>query len=498
MFVLCIIVTACGGQQNNAESSADSSSTLVVDQVAILPTTDPYSLTLTDQWQDVYAMYDPLSLVNNSGQLQNYLADSWKNESPTSWLVTLKKGLKWSDGSPITSADVVFSVQRLLNPATKTIWTAALSYLASATAVGQYSVQITTKTPVANLPRDFGRMAIMPKAAFQKMGATAFFAHPVTSGPYMFESMVPGSSITLKANPTYHGGAPKVQTLVFRQVPDEATRVADVLSGAADIAMAIAPTDIQRVDSSGNAVAVSTASIERIQIDFTIKTDPTLQNPAVREAVYRAIDPSAINQAIYYGKGGLVSGYLSNLTAGYCTGVNKVPYSPNVARQLLSSASYSNGLPINVYGPEPSYLSADDVNLAIIDELDKAGFKATYKPLEKTTFNTMYSQGQLNGLVIQGIANTTGDADQMLRNIDSKRSDPEMQDAGLEELIDSQEADFNQASRDDTICQISKYVTSHYLSMTVMTTPNIAAVNKHVQGFQLSPYLVQLYTGVGI
>lgn len=500
MLAVCVlslggILAACTGPGGGAAQGSSNPGVLTVDQVVMMPSVDPYALTQTDQWEDVYAMYDPLTLTDDKGQLQNILAKDWKNENPLNWVLTLRSGMKWSDGSPITADDVQFSIQRMKDPATKSIWGPAYTYIQSTQVLDDTTIRITTNRPVAELPRDFGRMVMMPKVAFERLGLQGFLKAPVTSGPFLFKSMVPGSSLTLVKNPKYHLGPVKLDKLIFREVPNASTRVADVLSGQADIAMAVSPSDIKQVDSSSNAKIISTESIERIKLEFMMKTDTRLQNEKVREAIIRSIDPKAINDSLFQGTGGLPTGWMNSLTDGYCP-VPVPPYDPAVAKELLKEAGYPNGFPIDMNGQTPSYPLSDQVEPAIADMMSKAGFVVNQIVNESAKDADIYNSGKMKGIRIWGIANTSGGADQMLRNSDINRSSREMVDPTLQSLIEQQQSEFNTDKRRAIVCEINKRVVDANLEMSVLSVPNIAAVSNSVSGFSPSPYLLQRYNTV--
>ena len=496
---LAALLVSCAGPGSSAggegAQSSSSPGVLTVDQIVMMPNADPYALTSTDQWQNVYAMYDPITLTNDEGELENILADEWVNEDPLNWVLTLKDGMQWSDGSPIVAEDVEFSITRMKDPETKSIWGPAYTYIEKTEVLDELSVRITTATPVAELPRDFGRMVLMPKAAFEELGLDAFLKAPVTSGPFMFESMVPGSTLTLVKNPKYHGEEAKLDKLIFREVPNASTRVADVLSGEADIAMTVSPSDMPRVESSGNATVIASESIERIKLEFMMKSDPRLQDPKVREAIVRSIDSKAINESLFAGIGGLPTGWMNQFTEGYCAA--DIPeYDPEAAKQLLTEAGYPDGFEIDLNGSSPSYAIADQVEPAIADMMSESGFNVNLIRNEKGTDAELYANGGLKGMRIWGIANTSGGAGQMLRNSDINRASKEMVDPDLQALIQAQQAEFDTDKRNEIVCEINKHVVGNSLEMSVLSLPNIAAVSNSVSGFAPSPYLLQRYNAV--
>src|SRR3990172_5693439 len=307
---------------------------------------DPHVEFLNSSFHVQYAMFDPLARVNEEGKLTPYLATSWKWESPTSWVFELRKGVKWHDGAPFTSKDVVFSISRILDPATRSIWGRIYSFVERAESIDDYTVRIRTKVPSVAVPQDFGRMAMLPKDQFERIGKDAFFQKPVGTGPFKFVRQVRGEEIVMEANLNYWGGPPKVRTLVFKQVTDEATRVAELLAGTADIVDGIPPADAARVNASGRATVTFAPTVRRILLEFAVLTTPELKDRRVRVAVAHAINGRAINLAIYGGQAGRQTGYLDRFSWGYNQSLKPYIYDPAKSKRLLAEAGFPNGMPL--------------------------------------------------------------------------------------------------------------------------------------------------------
>ncbi len=511
MFAVSLVASACTSTTSSpspAPSSPPSatsapatpsgpSGTLTVAQQAILPRPDPYALTTNMEHSIVLSMYDPLSRVDEKGVLTYYLAKSYQAESDTSWIVTLKQGVKWSDGSEFTADDVVFTINRMKDPNTKTIWTAVYSYIASAEAVDKYTVRIKTTRKVVNLPQDYGRMSMMPKAAFEKMGADAFFAKPVTSGPFKFVEMVPGARIVLEANMDYHLGAPKLKGLVFKQVPDAATRVAEAVTAASDIVFDIPPTQIASINSSGKADVVAKPGVGRMIIEFALATTPELRDIRVREAVFLAIDADAINKAIYNGAGGAQTGWLDRHTFGQNKELKAHGHNLARAKSLLAAA-YPNGLKMPFTIRTPDGLQTEDAALAMNEMLKAVGFQTEFVTLEAAAFTKQRNDGLMKGLYLQGSRNSTGDPDQVFRSYDPKREDKYIKDAALEKLIDLQASEPDPVKRAVLIGNVDKYIHDNFLGYNVLTWPGVEAVNKRVSGYIPSPFEVRWFHTISV
>ena len=481
-----------------SEGASGPSGTLTIAQQAILPRPDPYALTTNMEHSIVLSMYDPLSRVDEEGNLTYFLAESYEPEGDDAWLVHLKPGVKWSDGTEFTAEDVVFTINRMKDPETGTIWTAVYSYIDSAEVVDDYTVRINTTRKVVNLPQDYGRMSMMPKAAFESMGADAFFAAPVTSGPFKFVSMVPGERIELEANPDYHLGAPKVQNLVFKQVPDAATRVAEAVTGASDIVYDIPPTEIDNINNSGVAEVLAFPGVGRIVLEFAIATTPELEDPRVREAAFLAIDADGINQAIYNGAGGAQTGWMDRHTFGQNKDLVSHGYDPERAKQLLAEAGYPNGLPMPFTIRTPDGLLTEDVALVINENLKAVGFQTDFKTLEANEFTQLRNDSGLKGLFLQGSRNSTGDPDQILRSYDPARESKYIFDDELTALINAQASEADPAIREGLVAETDKYIHDNFIGYNVLTWPGIESVNKRVSGYVPSPFEVRWFLNAAV
>ena len=473
--------------------------TLTVTQQAILPRPDAYALTQNIEFSIQYAMYDPLSRVNEEGELTYYLAESYEPESETSWIVHLKPGVRWSDGEEFTAEDVVFSIEHMLNPDTGGIWTAVYSYVESAEVIDDYTVRVNTTRQVVNLPQDWGRMSMLPKHAFEAMGADEFFQNPVTSGPFKFVEMVPGERIVLEANEDYHLGAPKLRNLIFKQVQDPATRVAEALTGESDIVFDVPPTEIDRINESGVAEVLAYPGVGRLLIEFAISTTPVLEDPRVREAVFLAIDADAINEAIYSGNGGDQTGWFDRHTFGKNPELESHGYDPDRARQLLAEAGYPDGLEIPFTIRTPDGLLSEDVGLVINDMLNAVGFVTDFRTLEAAEFTQLTNvDGSIEGIFMRGSRNSTGDPDQIVRSLDPTREGKFITDERLQELIVAQASEPDPEQRAEIVAALDEYIHENFLSYNVITWPGVEAVNTRVSGFVPSPFEVRSFHNVSV
>jgi peptide/nickel transport system substrate-binding protein len=481
-------LTAAPAAQPAAPAAPTGTLTFIQSLLPIVA--DPHVEYLNSSWGVNYSIYDPLARVDEQGKLQPYLATSWKMEDPNTWIFMLRKDARWHDGTPVTSKDVVFSIQRLLDPATKSYWTAIYSYVAGADAVDDYTVRIRTKSLVVALPQDFGRMAMLPKDQFEKAGKDAFFAHPIGSGPFKFVSQVRGERMTLEANEQYWGEKPKVKTLILKQVTDAATRVSELMAGTGDIVDGIPPNELARINASNIASVVAAPTVRRILLEFALSTTPELNDERVRKAIAHALDAEAINTGIYNGQAGKQTGWLDRFSFGYNRDLKPYPYDPAKSKQLLADAGFPNGMPLDFTSFKGRFLLDDEISLAIADYLTKAGFKLNFKSMEFATFSTAMNNKELKGVFLSSSGNSTGDPDQVFRSFDSKRQALYVVDPALDVLIGKQAQETDLTKRAAAVAEVDAYLHGHMLDLNLMTVPGLYGVNKRVQGWKPSPFEV--------
>jgi peptide/nickel transport system substrate-binding protein len=464
------------------------SGTLTVVQALLPITADPHIEYLNSSWAVNYALYDPLARVDEEAVLKNYLAESWELETPTTWIYHLRQGVNWHDGEPFTSEDVVFSIERIMDPETASIWGRIYSYVTDVEAIDDYTVRFTTAFPTVALPQDFGRMCILPKHAFEAMGKDEFFQNPIGTGPFKFVSQIPGEEVVMEANEDYWGGPPKIKTLIIKQVPEAAARVAELLSGTADLVDGIPPNEVENVNNSDIAHVVAAPTVRRALIEFARLTTPELDDPQIRKAVALAIDADAINDAVYAGQGGRQTGWLDRHSWGYNKDLEPWGYDPEESKRLLAEAGYPDGMPITFMMGKGRFLLDEEVGLAIADYLSEGGFIVDFQIYEWGTFSSMRSAEELTGVFMLSSGNSTGEPDQVFRSFDPDRSAIYTIDEDLAELIHAQAQEFDLEKRAPLVAAVDAYIHENVVSYNPFTVPGFYGLNNRVENFVPNPF----------
>ena len=357
-------------------------------------TLDPHAQNEGPTTQVSRQVYEALVQRGLDMKIGPALATKWKATDPNTWIFTLREDAKFSDGSGMTSADVVFSILRAKQRTSD--FKEYISTVANVEAVGDYSVKITTSKPNPILLNQLSNIFIMSKAWSEKnfamspqnwdAGQETFSAtNAMGTGPFKITLREPNTKTVFKRNKHWWGEMKdkKVTQIELMPIKNAATRVAALLSGEIDIVTDAPVQDLKRIGSSSGHKVESTAQMRTIflgmgQAADKLRTGNTGDNPfkkkEVRQALYQAIDIEAIKKKVMRGlsePAGIitfpgVNGYTADLD-------KRLPYDVNAAKKLLADAGYPNGFDVELRCPNDRYVNDEAICTAVVGMLGKIG-----------------------------------------------------------------------------------------------------------------------------
>lgn len=345
--------TSASASTAKAKVKSTAPSTFVIDQANSPATLDPQMQYDTDSYVVYRNIFDQLLRRDpKTLKIVPWIATSWKNTNPTTWVFQIRKGVKFSDGTALTASDVAFSINRIINPTLASPQFANFSVITGATASGS-SVTVKTTTTSPTLLSYLTTLSIVPQQYVQRVGNQQFDLNPIGSGPYVLSKWVQGSSVLLVANRSYWAGKPQYSKVLYRTVPSDATRVADLESGAADLALELTPDDAVQLKAS-SAVKVIAQPTERVAyLAFNVLGASPTSSLAIRQAIAYGIDYKGIIASLEQGYAKPVKEVLSPTVFGYDTGISGYQYNPTKAKQLLASSGDPH--PTLVFATSPAY-----------------------------------------------------------------------------------------------------------------------------------------------
>ena len=356
----------------------------------------------------LYALHDAMVKPMPGNSAEPCLAAAWKAAPDgLSYQFTVREGAKFHNGDPVTAEDVKFSFERYRGTSAAMM----KERVAAVEAPDARTVRFVLKKPWPDFLTFYssatGAGWIVPKKYVEKVGDEAFKKAPIGAGPYRFVSFTPGVELVLEAFEGYWRKMPTVKRLVFRVVPEEATRLAALKRGEVDLAYSI------RGELAEELLRTPGLSLKAVVIQapfwlyFPDQWDPKSpwHDQRVREATRLALDYKSISEALTLGHSPITNSIIPENFEFYW----KPPpaaYNPEKAKQLLADAGHRNGFDGGDYYCDSSY---SNVAEAVINYLQEVGIRVKLRPLERAAFYSAYGEKKLKN-VIQGASGAFGNA----------------------------------------------------------------------------------------
>ena len=354
----------------------------------------------------MYALHDAMVKPMPGQPLAPSLAESWTaSEDALTYEFVVRRGAKFHNGDDVTAEDVKFSFERYRGAAHKVL----KDRVAAVEIPDAQRVRFKLKQPWPDFLTFYvgatGAGWIVPKKYVERVGDEGYRKAPVGAGPYKFVSFTPGQELTLEAFDQYWRKTPSVRRLVFRVIPDEATRLAALKRGEVDIAYSIRGELAEELQRTKGLTLKPTVIQATFWLYFADQWDPKSpwHDQRVRLAARLAIDYKTINQALTLGHS-KVTGSIIPENFEYYWQPPTPTYDPAEARQLLAEAGYPRGFDAGDYFCDNAYANLGE---AVLNNLQAVGIRATLRPLERAAFYRGYAEKSFKNL-IQGASGAFG------------------------------------------------------------------------------------------
>ena len=319
---------------------------------------------------------DPLNVLNGNGDIFTYnviysglvrsdptgktnnivpsLSDHWTvSADGKTYTFHLRPGIKFSNGQPVTAEDVAWTLNRFGNPKINAIMAAVAGGYGNAAVVSSSTVRVQLAKPVAAFLYDISIWPafVLPKNLVEKEGK-AFYNHPVGTGPFMVQSFVKGSHITMVRNPYYwEKGKPYLNSVRYNFVSDSNTRILALRAGNAQ-EMDVVPFSQVKSLSSDKNVVVQTAKVPLFLGLWLNHLRPPLADLNVRKAMQYAINRALINTEIFDGLGKISNSVLMGFALDAPASVVKpYPYDVAKAKAMMAKSKFPKGFSTTLLYP---------------------------------------------------------------------------------------------------------------------------------------------------
>lgn len=458
-------------------------------------------------------MYDGLiGFKKGTLELENRLAESYEvSEDGKTWIFHLKKGIEFHSGNPFNAEAVKKNFDRILNH--KLRRTSLYSpVIDSVEVVDDYTVKFNLKMSFGPFPYILAHTAgcIVDPDSYGEDGK---FIKASGTGPFMFEKWEKGEYLTLKANPEYRTGAPKVDKLMFKIIPEDTTRTMMLETGELDVAERLSTFEVDRIKDIKGMKVYSANSLRVMYFGLKV-SHPILKDKKVRQAIAYAVDREGISKSIMGGYAPLINTPTAFDTNGYVA-IDGYTYDPEKAGALLDEAGWKMGsdgvrekdgekLIIDQWTPSGRYPMDYKVSEAFQAFLAKVGIKTKLTTMEWATYLSALRKPQeenKTGIFFIGWSPSTGDADWVLRpNFHSSNFVPVgnnrafFKNERVDELIGVGMTEKDQDKRRAAYKEAQEIISEEAPWVIMFVMPNLIGYNDKVEGLQVSPLELTLIT----
>lgn len=396
LFTACPAPAAPSGAASAAGDAAaapsDTGGTLIVGRGGDSVGLDSGTQTDGESARVISTIVDGLvALEGTSTKPIPWLAESWETADSQTWTFKLRQGVKFHDGTPFNAEAVKWNMDRWRDPDNEWRFGRTFEYydiefgtdlaIEEVTVVDEYTVQLKLSAPsgvlLAKLAEHFVFGMNSPTAVQEqgdKYGTAAGTA--VGTGRFKFVEWVPDDHITVERNDEWWGGAPKLERIIFRSIPDNSARFAELLAGTIHQAD-LAQTDLPAAAQDANVVIYERPALSTGYIAFQQCTEP-FDKLEVRQAIAHAVNWAALIPAFYGDYGQLAGSFQPPAILGHNPDIQPFEYNPDKAKELLAAAGLPDGFETDFwYIPviRGYFPDSKAIGEAIAADLAKVGIK---------------------------------------------------------------------------------------------------------------------------
>lgn len=439
-----------------------------------------------------YLLFDSLLQRDDHLNLAPDLAEKWEMPDAQTYVFHLRHGVRFSNGQPLTSADVKFTFDSIRSGAIKTAKRGGFALVDSITAPDPWTVIFHLRAPYASFPLNLIRQA----AGVVPHNAGADFAqHPVGTGPFRFISMATDEEIVVERNPDYFAGAPTLERVRFRIVPDALVRALELRKGSGDVEYKSLTPDM--VDALGRDpnIEVTRAPGTTVAYVAVNMEDAVLKHQQVRQALAYATNRDALIKYLLRGQARPADSLLPPSHWACDPNVTHYDYDPARANSLLDAAGFSRGADGIRFHLELKTSTDEDTRLlaaALQDQWHQVGVQLDLHSLEFATFYADITRGSFQLYTLRWLGANL-DPDIFDYVFDSAKTPPaganrgHYRNAQLDDLLQQARVTSDQAKRKEILAQIQQIVADDEPYINLWFYDNVCVHRKRLANIHLSP-----------
>jgi len=464
----------------------------------------------TDAYESVINggnIYETLIERDNATlELKPLLAESWEiSEDKLTYTFKIRQGIKWHDGAPFTSADVVFSYKTIMDP--KVDAPQLRSYyqeIRDVEAIDDYTVKFTYARPYFLALEFCGGMPIVPKHIFEKgdFNTNPAGRKPVGTGPFKFVKWTTGREVVLEKNPDYWGEKPHLNRIVFRIITDSSVALQVLKRQELDVA-SLTPIQWEKQTNSPDFEKhfdkFSYFTPNYSYIGWNSKR-PFFADKRVRTALTHLVNRELILDKVMYGLGAIVTNPFYINSPEYDKSIEPIPYDPAAARKLLEEAGWvdhdndgirdKDGVKFSFEFLIPGGSETGEKIATILkEELDGIGIDMTIRKTEWAVFTTRLNERNFDAVTLAWSMGIESDPYQIWSSTQAEAGSNFIgfKNAETDKLIEEARKEFDRDKRIELYRQFSEIIHEEQPYTFLFCRKATVAVNKRFENVTVYP-----------
>lgn len=486
MCVLLTMAVALGGCQG--DKPQESSQIIVGIPQDLEDSLDPHKAVAAGTKEVLFNVYEGLLKPDPDGNIYPAVAESYEvSEDGKTYTFTLRKGVKFHDGSTVTAEDVKYSLEKAAGMTGETPLVAAFSLIESVEIADEQTVVIKLSATDVDFPC---YLAMTTAAIIPKSNATPD-TNPIGTGPYMYVSRSPQENIIVKKFNDYWGEPANIENVTFKIVSNADTIVMNLKGGSIDMYARLTTDQIAQL---GDEFEIYEGTMNLVQALYLNNAVEPFNNEKVRQAMCYAVDVKGMLELTTGGKGTPVGSsmfpafkkyYMEELASTY-------PHDVEKAKALLAEAGYPDGFTMSISVPS-NYQPHIDTAQVLVEQLKEAGITANIQLIEWNSWlSDVYTNRDYESTVV-GVDASSMTAAAMLSRFASTADNNfvNFSDAEYDKLYEESLSCTDDTARTQLYKDMEKILADRAANVYLQDMAEFVAVNKRIEGYTFYPLYVQ-------
>lgn len=475
-----LLLASCTSSPQQTTPPEDVAQDLTVGlPVATIANLDPFGANALAQGNlQVAAQIFDTVVRYEDGEFAPSIATEWTSSADAKeWTFTIREGVTFSDGSTLDAADVKASMDQVVALAGPL---AGIFKPLAATVVSPTELTITSEAGQGAL---LGKMSVLAVGPSELVATDTFGLEPVGTGPFVVDSFDPSAGVELSANADYWRGAPKLDTLTFRMIPEQSARSTALETGEIQLTWTVPDDEVAALSSNPELVVESTPTLANLVLWFN-SSRQQFADSAVRQALWQAVDYQTIIDTLHPNTGTAMSGPLPDDVFGASV---QTPYEfdPDAAKAALEDAGWDFEQTIKILMTANTYQPFVE---AVIADWAKIGVKAEVDLQEAAVGTQNLLALNWDAVIIQPVITSTGDADFNLgRLYPCAANRTGYCNPDLDALLAEAGSSADQAVREQLYAEAGGIIWDEAVGMFPMTVVQVWAWSAALEGVTLDP-----------